>query len=142
MVSVKQRAAVVILDGEKILLIHRISNGNEYYICPGGGVENNETVEEGAVREALEETGLNIKLGKKLWQYNNVEFNNRIENFFIVNEYSGQLKLGGPEFLRNSKDDFYELVWLNLDKLGEIKFFPEEIKKKIISRFLSYPSPF
>lgn len=34
------RAVAMIVNNEKILLMHRINNGKEYYVFPGGGVEN------------------------------------------------------------------------------------------------------
>lgn len=133
---IKQRAAVVIMDKKKILLLHRFSNAKEYYVCPGGSVDDGETVEEAAIREALEETGLAIQLGNKLWQYKNLEFGGRTENFFEVVDYKGQLELGGPEASRNSETDSYELVWLSMEKLKEVKFFPEDIKINILNKFL------
>lgn len=132
----KQRAAVVVVNEKKILLLHRFSDGKEYYVCPGGSVEEGENVEEAAVREALEETGLSIKLGQKLWQYDNIKFNGRIEHFFAVIEYEGNLELGGPEASRNSQSDSYELVWLPISELKSVKFFPEDIQTKLLDKFL------
>jgi 8-oxo-dGTP diphosphatase len=129
-----QRAAVVITNDNKILVIHRLSNGKDYYICPGGSVDDNETIEKAAIRETLEETGLSINLGKKLWQYEHLDFNNRTEHFFAVDKYSGTAKLGGPEALRHSETDSYELVWLSMEQLKDIQFFPEEIKIKILKK--------
>ena len=41
-----------------------IETGNGEYFLPGGGIENNETHEECMKREALEEMGMEIKLGR------------------------------------------------------------------------------
>jgi ADP-ribose pyrophosphatase YjhB (NUDIX family) len=35
----KRAAAVIIKDG-KILLMRRVKNGREYFVFPGGGIEN------------------------------------------------------------------------------------------------------
>jgi 8-oxo-dGTP pyrophosphatase MutT (NUDIX family) len=39
------RAGAFIVDKGKILLIHRFFQGREYYVIPGGGVEEGETIE-------------------------------------------------------------------------------------------------
>ncbi len=53
-------AAVAVL-GDKILLCRRAIPPREgYWTVPGGFMENNETTEEAAIRETLEETGASI----------------------------------------------------------------------------------
>lgn len=54
---------VIVENGEYILLKHHVVKENRYFWgIPGGGIEKGETVEEAAVREAWEETGLKIKV--------------------------------------------------------------------------------
>ena len=60
------RAVAVIVNNRKILLMHRINNGKEYHVFPGGGVENGETVEQAVLREVQEETSLEVKIEKLL----------------------------------------------------------------------------
>src|SRR3989338_9475187 len=40
------RAVAIVVNNKKVLLIHRISYGKEYFVFPGGGVENGETIEQ------------------------------------------------------------------------------------------------
>src|SRR4030095_2873809 len=51
---------VAIIDNGKILLTKR--EDFEVWCLPGGGVEEGETLAEGAIREAKEETGLDVEL--------------------------------------------------------------------------------
>lgn len=51
---------VVVLDGERVLMIQRTDNGR--WALPGGGQELGESVRDAAVREAREETGLDIDI--------------------------------------------------------------------------------
>lgn len=55
--------AVVLVRGEndKFLLVHERKHGQLWYL-PAGRVEPGETLEDGARREALEETGLHVRL--------------------------------------------------------------------------------
>ncbi len=50
----KRAVAIIIRDG-KILLIHRIKNGQEYFVFPGGGIIEHENAEDAVVREIKEE---------------------------------------------------------------------------------------
>ena len=54
-------------------LMHRIGvikrkDYQEYYTFPGGGLEEGETEEEGAIREIKEELGINVKIVKKMYE--------------------------------------------------------------------------
>jgi mutator protein MutT len=123
------RSGAIILDKEnKILLIHRFFQGREYYVFPGGGVEEGESVEEAVVREIKEETGLDAKINQKLFEFYN-DFDKRINHFFLVTEFTGKVQLGGPEAQRNSKEDRYVLEWHKLDELQHLSLFPEKVKK-------------
>lgn len=51
----RNRGSVVIVENDKVGLIQRIRDSSVYYVFPGGGIENGETPEEGAKREAFEE---------------------------------------------------------------------------------------
>jgi 8-oxo-dGTP pyrophosphatase MutT (NUDIX family) len=66
MVMVRQRnaARVVLVADGRVLLQHGFDPGRPeagtWWITPGGGVNEGESVEEAAVREVLEETGLHL----------------------------------------------------------------------------------
>jgi ADP-ribose pyrophosphatase YjhB (NUDIX family) len=52
----------IILDSDgNIALVGNLVN--DFYLLPGGGVEDGESIEDGVVRECLEEVGCNVTLG-------------------------------------------------------------------------------
>jgi 8-oxo-dGTP pyrophosphatase MutT (NUDIX family) len=125
----RTRVAIIIIDDDQILLIHRYKYGREYYIIPGGGVESGESLEQAALREAKEETGLAVVLDRKLWAYTN---NGRPEHYFLAARFSGNLGLGGPELVEQSAENIYQLEWVRLNDLKALPLLPEFIKEKII----------
>ena len=125
-------ARVIIIDNSKILLIHRIKHGREYYVLPGGGIEDTESPEMTAIREVQEEMSLDISIDKLLWEFED-EFN--LGYYFLAKDFSGKLKLGGPEASRQSDDNIYSFEWVALERLNEINLVPQEIKNKILAMF-------
>lgn len=61
--------AAILLDG-KIAMVRVDEKDRSYWTLPGGGVEEGESREEAAVREAMEETNLKIKIVRFLFQEN------------------------------------------------------------------------
>jgi 8-oxo-dGTP diphosphatase len=51
-------ARAIILNGNKLLVMHRNKEGSQYYTLVGGRVNERESIEEALVRELKEETGL------------------------------------------------------------------------------------
>lgn len=60
----RRRACAAILDASHthILMVKHSHNGRTYWTLPGGGLEPGETFEQAAIREAKEETGLEVKI--------------------------------------------------------------------------------
>ena len=62
----------IIIEDNKVILIKRLNNPfKDHWAIPGGFVEYGEKVEDAAVREAKEETGLDIELTKLVGVYSN-----------------------------------------------------------------------
>ena len=127
-----ERACFLIKKENKILLIHRFKGGREYYVVPGGTVESGESIENACIREAKEETNLDIQLGPRLWEQIN---NGRREHYFLVNRFTGNLRLGGPELAQQSLENRYILEWIDLNDLSKINLLPPENRLKIIEHF-------
>lgn len=110
--------------------MRRIKKGKEYFVVPGGGVRDGEDLPQALKREIREETNMSIKLGDKLCVLNNSYINIQ-EHYYLVNEYWGDLKIVGPEALRQTADNVYELVWQERGDLEKIDFRPGELLKYI-----------
>lgn len=128
----KKRAVAIIIKNNEILLMHRFKNGQEYFVFPGGGVEKGESVKDAVIREIKEELGLDIKISNLIFKFFN-EYNLRSMNYFyLVKEFTGIPKLGGPEKERMNKNNQYYPQWKSLNQLKELtNLYPEEAKNRV-----------
>ena len=117
----------IIIENDKILVMFRrkIKEGKvkEYYVIPGGGKEENETLEENVKRELFEE--MNIKIGI-LGYLGKYESENTVEHYFHCNIIKGVPRLGGEEKERMTKDNYYEVRFEKLDDLKKLELVAEE----------------
>lgn len=63
----KTGAVVIIFQEDQLLLIQR--RDTSVWVLPGGGIENEETPEDAAIREVKEETGFEIEIVRKIAYY-------------------------------------------------------------------------
>ncbi|MDP2649343.1 MAG: NUDIX domain-containing protein [bacterium] len=124
-----KRVAAVIIKDNKILLMRRFKNGQKYFVFPGGGVEENESIENALIREIKEEFDIDIKIEKLLFQNEN---QGRQEIYFLVKEFTGIPQLSGEEKERMNKDNQYFPAWLDLKEAFKLpNLYPKEAKKEI-----------
>lgn len=123
------RAAAIIISKQRILLIHRIRVLKEYYVFPGGHIEEGESAEEACIREVLEETGLDTA-----WLQFAFDFPGptRIAHYFFVQVRPGTLALIGPEVLKQSEENRYLQEWIPLAKIGEINLRPAAVQNALV----------
>jgi len=127
------RATAVIIKGDSILLIHRFRDGIEFFVLPGGGVEEGESIEEAVIREVKEETNFDVKINRKLWEYeNNYNGNIKMHHFYLITNFSGNMELGGEEAEGNSEKNRFILEWHKISEITKLPLKPEAIKEKIL----------
>ena len=129
------RATALVCKDDKVLMIHRLRDGNDYYVLPGGHVEDNEPVEVAVMRELKEETSIEVKLGKKLCSF--LDRDGRTHHIYICDYISGTPRLakGVMELDRTSKNNTYTPVWFDINKIQDISVWPEEEREILLAYF-------
>lgn len=125
------RAAILLLQGDKIALIERHRQGDHYFTFPGGHVEEGETPEQAAVRETLDELGLEVVLKKLVarmgwqgkWQY-----------YYLAEVTGGVFGSGcGEEMLDTLPGrGTYRPMWMPLADLPDQPVKPHEIAEMVV----------
>lgn len=126
----------IIIDGDEVLLMFRrkIKNGivKEYYAIPGGGQEENETLEECTKREIKEEFNLDVEIKDFLGK---VEDDKNIGYIYKANIIGGIFKLGGEELEHNSEENYYEVRKIKIKDIDKYNILEEN--KALIRKALS-----
>lgn len=96
----------------------------EYYVIPGGGINENETLEENVIREMKEEFGVDIKINKYLGKD---ESDETIAHFFSCSITNGTPKLSGEELERCTESNYYEIRKVPIKELDNIDILAKDM---------------
>ncbi len=110
----KLAVAVLVVMGDRILLGRRGPGTREpgKWSFPAGFVERGERVEDAATREAREETGLEVTIGRLIGLFSSAGEAVALA-VYAVDAFVGEARAG---------DDLAELGWFVLDDLPELAF--------------------
>lgn len=89
----------------------------EYYVIPGGGINENESLIENVLREMKEEFSINVKVIGYLGHY---EGEDSIAHFFHCEIIDGEPILGGEELERCSESNYYEIRQIPIKDLDNM----------------------
>lgn len=130
------RHAGIVIKDNKILLMHRIYKGEEYWVIPGGHMQKGEEPKEVVIREVLEETSVTITKPELVIEFQDIK-NNKHDFYYICEYVSGEPLLGGEESEKNSKENFYEPMWVDLNDLDKKIIYPEYAKYWILENIVN-----
>ncbi|MFH8926362.1 NUDIX hydrolase [Streptomyces pristinaespiralis] len=104
-------AAIIVSEGRVLMVRRRISEGELMWQFPAGGIEDGESPEEAAVRETLEETGLEVKADRLLGQ--RVHPKTQREMFYTACEV-----VAGEAHVADA-DELDAVAWVRHDEIAD-----------------------
>ncbi len=124
--KLKVRVGVIVVHEGKVLLAKQhVSQGQDFWIIPGGGLKEDEGLLDCARREIAEETGLQIEPVRLLYVGDFFKGDRHVVDTFWL----GRL-IGGE--LRRRVDEIDSLQFFEIERLKEIEIRPPEIAELVI----------
>ena len=131
----RTRAGIVLIEDDKVALIERHRAGLDYFVFPGGGVDGDETLEQAAIREAMEELGVEVAIKQEIVV---IHFDKSTQVYFLVDRIRGDFGTGkGEEYTDSNPDDpeegVYVPVWMTMEELAiNPKVFPADLAQLVL----------
>ena len=131
----RTRAGIILIEEQKVALIERHRAGLDYFVFPGGGVDEDETPEQGAIREAMEELGVEVAIQRKVAI---IHFDQSTQYYYLVEAVSGEFGTGiGEEYTEadpsNPQEGIYIPIWMPIDELHQYEnVYPAEVAKLVL----------
>lgn len=123
---VRVRVAVVLPQGDRLLVVRHVTLQETWWCLPGGRLEPGETLTECGVRELREETCLDIEIEKLLYLGDFIQGDRHVvEPFFLGRVVGGQMALGEDGHVR-------ELRFVRLGELAALGVKPECVVERIV----------
>jgi len=133
----------VLIEDGKVLLSKQFDG----YDFPGGGLNIDETLEEGVRREFKEETGLDVKVGDVIYSQTGFfhsshysldegQYWNCILLYFLVEKTGGEISIDGCDEDEKKYIDLPE--WIETEKVKDLKFYNSTDNITVIKKALKH----
>lgn len=130
------RAGIVLLQDNKVALIERHRAGLDYFVFPGGGVDEGESPEQAAVRESMEELGIEVAIRQKVAEIQLGSKSRQV--YFLVEQVGGEFGTGiGEEYTdsdpNSPEEGIYIPIWMPVEELSLHKnIYPADVARMVL----------
>ena len=105
----RDRSQSMVIRGNRILLVEHQLFGRDFFNLPGGGIEENETPEQAALRELEEECQVEYK----------PDLESRVFTFLVEIPEDAVAKTGIDPELPADEQSIIDVKWMRLDEIAE-----------------------
>ncbi len=135
----KIRPAIVLREGNRILLLRYSYSGATVYQFPGGNMEEVETLEETLARELEEELHLPVKVAQLLLSAQVI--NTKKQQATLHCLFAGEILKEARPVLNPAQTSALEAAWVEIDQLETLNLYPSVGKalKKILTTEVQAP---
>lgn len=130
------RAGIVLIQNGQVALIERHRAGLDYFVFPGGGVDEGESAEQAAIRESREELGVEVAIRQKVAE---VQFGQKSRQiYYLVEQTGGEFGSGTGEEYTDSvpgspEEGSYIPVWMPIEELQYHQdVYPADLARLVI----------
>ncbi len=131
----KQKSRALLINNDEITIIKRTKDSEEYYVFPGGSVEDGEDSVQALHREMAEELGIKIEI-KRLFAeiilHNNEKSTH--EYFYLCTQTEGVLGSGyDKKFVSDSEyKNNYQIVTVKIADIKNLNLRPVTIRDALV----------
>lgn len=136
----RDRSQSMVIRGNRILLVEHQLFGRDFFNLPGGGIEENETPEQAALRELEEECQVKGTLVRPLTVEYKPDLESRVFTFLVEIPEDAVAKAGIDPELPANEQSIIGVKWMRLDEIAErdraylfgaglmrVKYFHDEV---------------
>ena len=115
----RDRSQSMVIRGNRILLVEHQLFGRDFFNLPGGGIEENETPEQAALRELEEECQVKGTLVRPLTVDYKPDLESRVFTFLVEIPEDAVAKAGIDPELPADEQSIIGVKWMRLDEIAE-----------------------
>ena len=115
----RDRSQSMVIRGKRILLVEHQLFGRDFFNLPGGGIEENETPEQAALRELEEECQVKGTLVRPLTVEYKPDLESRVFTFLVEIPEDAVAKTGIDPELPADEQSIIGVKWMRLDEIAE-----------------------
>lgn len=115
----RDRSQSMVIRGNRILLVEHQLFGRDFFNLPGGGIEENETPEQAALRELKEECQVKGTLVRPLTVEYKPDLESRVFTFLVEIPEDAVAKAGIDPELPANEQSIIGVKWMRLDEIAE-----------------------
>lgn len=130
----KRAVRAIIIEDDNLLVMKRDKFGTHYYTLIGGHVDLGEGLEKALFREIQEET--RVRIANPRLVYIEVAPAPYGTQYIYLCDYVSGIPMLHPDAderqINKGGQNIYTPMWVPLERLSDLPFLPEKLKKKIL----------